>query len=421
MKTNRFKNSIAWAGTSRIISQYFDPTTELEQGNASWINWANGFLKQQSKMLVTLGNFAVSGTRTDQFASQVVSALATAPNFLGIDGPVNDIAQNYPSGPTVAATALANLKSYIKQANDQGVTAIYIWERGASSFTTTQMGYLADFNRMMADWLQYGDDWRGPPNVIVLDPIPYTVVTSSYGSISLKNSADGTHDNVLASQLLGQAFANLLAPYLVTMNGHRLTSLNQGYDGYSLRNIMTASGFQGTPAAPGGTGNTGLIPPNTFAGQNGGVTAAFSVNATSADFNGNTWGNEVDIACTATAAGEVLFYIALDHSKIVPGDIIRGGWEIDVAGGATALESAQTDLECFPSSGGPSPTYDLFATNVSSDPGGYFGFVSEPPAMICPAAMTGTPYTNLALRILFSGPGSATVKVRKPWAERATV
>lgn len=419
--TYRNPNIIVWCGTSRIAAQYQD-STQYILSNKAWMNWTAGALRTQGKPWLTIGNYAVSGTRTDQFASQITTALTKNPSMIGMDGPVNDIAQNYPTAGTVAATALANLKSYIKQINDTGTPVIYVWERGANSFTAAQIGALNDFNRSMADYLQWGDDWRGTPNVIVVDPTPYTVTTSSNGTIALQNSADGTHDNVAAASKLGlnSNIVSQIGALLRPFPNHAMGSLNQGLPANGVRNLInTATGFTGTTAAAGGTGNTGSIPNYMSAFQSGGVTAAFTTQATAADANGNTFGNEIKLVCTATASGAVGFWLPLNQSLIQAGDYIRGGWEVDVASGATAVTGVQTHLETFPTTPSVNPTYDMYASGVGTDPGGYTKYAAEPPPLVMPS-FTGTPFTNLRLDIAFSGAGSATVTIRKPWAERAT-
>jgi hypothetical protein len=126
------------------------------------------------------------------------------------------------------------------------------------------------------------------------------------------------------------------------------------------------------------------------------------------------------MVCTATAAGSVNFIMTLDKSGIVTGDVIRGGVEVDVASGATGLSGVQCNLEWFPSTGGTTPTYDMFASGIGTDPGGYTGFPLEPPPLPI-GIFTGQPFTNLCVRVAFSAAGSATVIIRKPWAVRSTV
>lgn len=417
LKVGPYADTIAWAGTSRIISQYLDTVTQNNKGNSSWINWASGWLRAQGKSLVTVGNFATSGFRTDQFAPAVASALALKPVMLGIDGYVNDIAQLFPAQGTCATTAVANLKGYIKQANDQGVTVVFVPERGAENFTATQIGILNDANQLMADYLAYGDDFRGPPNVIVLDPYPSTVVTSTSNAVDLANTQDGTHDNIVAGQKFGLYNAGKLAPYLRPLPGHRLSSLNQN-SGFGARNIWQSAGNTGSVAA-GGTGNTGTVPTNSTSAQSGLATAVFSTQASVADADGNTWGNDVKIVATATGAGTVSLIYTLNRTNIVNGSIVRGNIEVDVTAGATGFQGVSADLESFPTSGGPTATYDMFDSGLGTDPGGYAGFVLEPPPLIF-GAFVGSPFTNLAIRLKFSAAGSATVLVRKGVAVIAT-
>jgi lysophospholipase L1-like esterase len=363
-----------------------------------------------------VGNFAVSGTRTDQF--NVDAALATGASIIGLDGPVNDFAQNYPSAGTTVATTFANLKAHIKKINAAGAVAFYTWERGAANFTSAQIGYVNDFNALMADFVQYGDG-SGPPWMIIEDPSASTLVTSSNGTIALQNSADGTHDNIVGAQKRALALYPKFAPHLRELPGHRLRSLNMAKSGLGSRSIIQQAGFTGSVAAA-GTGNSGNVPTNCSASQSGLATGVYSIQATSADADGNTWGNEQKIVCTATGAGSVNFVMTLDKTNIVTGDVIRGGCEIDVAAGATGLSGVSANLEWFPSTGGTTPTYDMIPGGVGTDPGGYAGFPLEPPPLPI-GVFTGNPFTNLTVRVAFTAAGSATVIIRKPWAVRSTV
>lgn len=415
----RAPNTFAWVGTSRIAAQYIDQPGHRNKGNAGFMNWTAGTLRASGKPILDLGNFATSGYRTDQFAAGFAAALATGAANLVIDGPVNDIGQNYPTGPTVVAAALANLKGYIKRANDAGVRVFYVWERGAAGFTATQVGYVNDFNRQMADYLAAGDDFRGVPNVVVLDPTPYSVVTSNAFTVALKNSPDGTHDNVKAAKLIGFAFADKIAPYLRELPGCGMRSLWQANSALGTRALNPNPGMAGSHAAA-ASGNSGSVPSNWIDFSNTGVSAAFAIQATAADANGNQWGNEVKITATATQAGQVGMYLELTNGAITAGDFIRGGVEIDVASGATGLAAVRSSLEWYPASGGTIPVFDMIEVNGGLDDGGYSKFQLAPgPLAIGP--FTGVPYTNVQLQLVFSGAGSAVVTVRKAWAERSRV
>jgi len=432
----RNPNSIVWCGHSLASAQFTDSPGNNNLSNAGWMNWTAGMLRAQGKPWITLSNLAVAGTRIDQWAAQVTAAIAAAPAMIALNDPINDIAASTATyvgaagsgiaGVTVNATnvpvqSLAALKYWIKQINDAGILVLYQWLRGGGAMTATQIGNMNDFNRLLADYLQYGDDFRGSPNVQVVDVTPSSVVTSNLGTVSLKNSADGVHDNIAGAKAIGlnAGIIAQIGSILMPFPNHRLSSLNQQYPTMGKYNMMNgASGFTSATAAPAGTGNTGLIPNNCTGGQTGLATAVYSVNNTVADADGNTWGKEVQMAVTATGAGSVVLYIALDRTNLVVNDIVRGGWEIDVAGGATGLAAVQTKLETF-ATGGPSPTFDLINSGLGSDTGGYTGYAAEPPPLRM-GNYTGTPFTNLRMDIVMSGTGSCTVKVRKPWAERAT-
>jgi hypothetical protein len=410
----RFNNGFVLVGDSRNASQFLDPS-QNNQGNASWFNWMAGWLRAKGLPVQTLGNYAMSGMRSDQFAPQIQAAINTRARFAVMQGFLNDAAQN-----ATVTNIVATMKNYIKAFNDNGMTAVLVWERGSAGLSGAQIGVVNDVNRYLLDFIHFGDvgDWRGPPDVIVLDPIPSTVVISSNGTIQLKNSQDGVHDNVAGAQAFGLYASGVMAPFMRPYAGHRLSSLNHSKSGLGVRSLIKQAGFTGSVAVT-GAGNSGNVPTNCQDFQQGGATAAFTINPTVADADGNTWGNEVKLVANATSSGSVGLICSLDFTNIVAGDFIRGGMEIDVLSGATGLQGASLDLECFPSTNVPPPTYDMFATGLGNDPGGYSKFPLEPPKLFI-QAFSGTPFTNLTLRLTFGGPGSATVICRKPLAERAT-
>lgn len=411
-------NSIFYIGDSRNAAQYLD-LAQRNKSNAGWMNWMSAFLKAQGKPLFTIGNAAVSGTRTAQY--NVAAALASNAQIICLTGFVNDIAQNYPTAGTSGATAVANLKAYIKQINASGKVVFYKRERGANSFTTAQQVQLNDANLAMDEFIAFGDDsiagLPGPPIVISFDASQVELTTSSNGTIALTNTVDGTHDNVAGAIAIGTLAASVISPYLRQMPGYRLRSLNEKAT-QGLRQLIQTSGFPGSVAVT-GTGNTGNIPTNcTSWSCTGGVTAAYSIQATSADANGDSWGNEIKVIATAASAGTCRFTIALAQGLITAGDIIRGGIELDISG-ASALQGATCNLEWFPTTGGTQPTYDMFESTIGLDPGEYSGLCLEPPPMAI-GAFTGVPFTNIGFRMTFNGAGGATAVIRKPWAFRAT-
>lgn len=434
----RNPNSIVWCGHSLASAQFVDSPLMNNLSNAGWMNWTAGMLRAQNKPWVTLSNLGVAGTRTDQWATQIAAAIALAPAMIGLAGdPINDIAAaatgytgaagSAISGQAVNATnvpalALASLKGWIKQINDAGILVLYSQLRGGGGMTATQIGNMNDFNRLFADYVAYGDDFRGEPAIEIIDTRPYSIVTSSLGTVVMQNSQDGVHDNTKQAKKIGTnaAIVAQIGKLLRTIPNHKLSSLNQQYPGNGLYNCMSGtSGFTGSPVAATGTGNTGNVPPNITLGNcTGGCTAAYAVNATSADADGNTWGSEIQVTVTASSAGSVPWYIALNRTNIVPTDFIRGGWEIDVAAGATGLAAVQTKLESF-ATGAPLPTFDMISSGLGTDDGGYTGYAAEPQPLKL-LGTSGSQFTNLRMDIVFSGAGSCVVKIRKPWAERAT-
>jgi hypothetical protein len=417
-------NTAVYIGDSRNAQRFLDGG-HLNKNSQNWSVWMDAYLRSMGKPMTTLGALGVSGTRSDQhIATQLQAAIALSPAFIFWQGFVNDIAQQYPTAGTCVATCIANYKTLVKAVNAAGITFVHIWERGAGNFNATMIGNLNDVNRLAADWLAWGEPGY-MPNVIVIDPTPVQTTVSSNGTLVIPNSQDAVHDNIPGAKLGGFLAANKMSPHLRERPGHRLRNLSQAKVGLGSRSLIPANavGFAGSVTAT-GTGNTGNLPTGVSGiSCSGGVTVAYSVQATAPDADGNTWGNEVKMVVTATAAGTGGCLIALDRTNLVQGSIIRGGLEYDCAAGATGLSNAYADLEWFPSgSGATPPMYDMLppaATGWGSDPGGQTNLVLEPDALVL-GAFTGTPFTNIAFRVQMNGAGTATFITRKWWSELAT-
>lgn len=416
----RFLNTIFYVGDSRNAMKYLDPLKYNKAANG-WANWMEAYCRSQGRPLICLGNVAVSGTFPSQWQAQVDAAIASGGRFICFTGIINAIAQQTPVGNVVQGN-LDLMKKYIKQVNDAGSTAVLWWERGANNFNSTHIANMNDYNRLMVDFIQYGDDdGRGPPDVLVLDQTPFSNNTASNGTIALKNTYDGTHDDTAAGQIIGLGCGTIILPHLRPIPGHRLGAVNQSKSGYGARSMFSQAGFPGSVAAT-GNGNSGNVPTGIITKAcTGGVTVVYSVQPTQADANGNTFGQEIKIVATATAAGAFGCYAALDRTGVKQGVVVRGGGEVDLAPGATGFASVLADLEWFPSTGGYGPVYDMLAaSNLGNDPGrGFTGIVYEPDGMVIPA-FTGTPFTNLAFGGNFNGAGQATIILRKWWAEIAS-
>lgn len=410
-------NTFAFAGNSLAEAQYIDPGRRVK-GSAGFMNWMAGFLRAQGKPMLTLGNFAHSGDRTDQYAPGVAAAIATGAANLLLTDATNDVGQVYPSAATVVATAVANLKAYIKQADAAGMRVFFLWMRGAQSWSQDQIGYMNDINRQLAEFIMRGDDEGGPPNVVVLDSTPYAVVTGNPNAIELKHSEDGTHDNITAARIIGAAFAEQVGPNLRCLPGNR-SRLTQGDFAMGTRGLLTNPGLGGTDGQV-MPGTAGVLPSGLKGSRTGTATAVFSVEDTVPDANGNTFGKQIKIVVSGGASGgEIQIEMPFNQSRIVVGDRIRSGWEIDVAAGATAFGGVEVLTEWYPQTGQTAFPIDGFVLPGSGvNLGGYAGYPSEPdPLPITP--FTGTPWCNSRVRIPVGAGGSATVTLRKPIGERS--
>ena len=351
-------NSAVYMGDSRLASKFLDPV-KRNKASSGWQNWMEAFLRGMNKPINVLGTIAVSGTRTDEWiATQLNAAIAMKPQFIFLMGYINNLAQQYPTAATVVAQTVADLKTIFTRINDAGITAVYLWERGANNFTTTHIQQMNDINKQLSDYINYGDASRQPPNVIVIDQTPVTNTTSANGTMALKNSYDGTHDNTPAAKAIGYFAAQKMAPHLRELPGHRLRNLSQSKSGLGARSMSTVAGFAGSVAVT-GAGNTGNAPTNIITkAPAAGISVTYSVQPTTADADGNTWGQEMKVVATSTGTGSFGFYTALDRTPVSVGGFVHGGMEYDVTQ-ATNVSAVFSDLEWFPATGSTGPWYDL--------------------------------------------------------------
>ena len=410
-------NTFAFAGNSLLDAQYVDPQHRVKS-SAGWMNWAAGFLRAQDKPMLTLGNFAHSGDRTDQYAHGVAAAIATGAANLVLSDATNDVGQVYPTGATVVATAVANLKAYIKQADAAGMRVFFLWMRGSESWGVAQIGYMNDINRQLADYFMNGDDDGGPPNVVVLDSTPYSVVTGTPGAIELKNSEDGTHDNITAARIIGAAFAEQIGPYLRRLPGAR-SRLTQGDFALGTRGLLNNPGLTGADGEL-TAGTTGALPTGLKGSRTGTATAVFSVEDTLPDANGNTFGRQIRIDIAGGASGgEIHLEMPFNQSRVAVGDRLLSGWEVDVAAGATAFGGVEALTEWYPLTGQTAFPIDGFVLmDAGVNLGGYAGYRAEPDPLPI-TAFTGVPWCNSRVRIPVGAGGSASITLRKPIGERA--
>src|SRR5258708_36778257 len=111
----------------------------------------------------------MSGMRSDQFAPQIQAAINTRARFAVMQGFLNDAAQN-----ATVTNIVATMKNYTKAFNDNGMTAVLVWERGSAGLSGGQIGGGNDVNRYLLHFIHFADvrDRRGAPDFIPARSLP---------------------------------------------------------------------------------------------------------------------------------------------------------------------------------------------------------------------------------------------------------
>src|SRR5258708_31454521 len=111
----------------------------------------------------------MSGMRSDQFAPQIQAAINTRARFAVMQGFLNDAAQN-----ATVTNIVATMKNYTKAFNDNGMTAVLVWERGSAGLSGGEIGGGQHSHPLLAHFLPLPDcaDLAGPPEANPAYPLP---------------------------------------------------------------------------------------------------------------------------------------------------------------------------------------------------------------------------------------------------------
>lgn len=404
----RVANRIAVIGDSRPAAAFIDPAKRIS-GGGSGLMWALALSGQRATIAAALG---ASALRTDEImATQLAPALATNAGILYLYAGLNDIGQDYPTAATSGATAAANIIAMCNAAVRAGMRVILEQEIGSQTIGATRQIQVMELRQRLREYAER------TPGVYLHDAAAAVVLDQDASSTTMTYRAnysyDGVHLNNRGAYYHGKSLATLLTALLLPRFPGVYNTFETPSQGrwQLLPNPLYTPGTGGTA----NTGITGTVPGSCSVARSGSATATVS---TVADADG--FGNNVQMDCTFTAAGE-LVRLGQDVAAAnwSPGDIIEGGALVQVSSpvgfsGATALMQINGDSVSYDNAS----LYPIDA-NTAQRPGpdeGYTALLLTQPYTV--PAITSKGWCTLHVRAVGETAGSVTLKVLRSFIRR---
>lgn len=411
--------SMSVIGDSRTSDFNINPQSKSAK---SWVAWAMAYYQQSFKVI---GNYGASGKRSDEYLTNgnFQTALADGSGWLVFGFPVvNDIGQSNPgytdtSGVAINTTnvvdnTVARLVSYIKQARAAGKRVIILAEPGAQSFSAAQVAAVHEFNR------KYQNATKDLPGVywVNFNPLIWNQTSSATNIVfNTGFTLDGTHAVQMMGEALGKWFAQNFLPSVMPKVDSAVASLSDtvinGSSQLYANPLLTT--LTGGVTGSNITVTSGNVPGSvTVSGSAAGLSVVITSGA-----NAGGFGNDVTFAFTASGAttGRIDFTIP-NQSNWALSDYIETGVEIDRASSCAANIYSQTQLN---SNLGTYDAYDLYSVGAGTP-----SSTAAPGLVLRSLRNTWIPgstaqgYLLHRLNVAFTGAGTCTITVRRPFIER---
>lgn len=376
---------------------YSDATTNVVT-NLSWFDW--GQYHAGAAYVDVVANAGIGGNTTSQMLARVQSdVLAHNPDYCTLWGGTNDGL----ASTAAADAAFANMVSIMEQLRRRGVHVFLISETtGAPPLRTTPfpavVQYYNDKLRAYAASNKGVDYWDF--NSILTDP------TNANGYSKSGWTRDGLHLGALSASTIGKL---VVAPALQKIGRQNLAVLpcsqvdslgNNTYVTQALSNVMCINSTGGSN----GSGHSGTLPSGWT--SSGSHTVVHSVVARPDGF-----GNNIQAAITAAAAGSYYLNSGIGAGRVVPGGkyVIEGSFEID---GPVALYRFGVALQVYVGA----TLYKYGIGQQVQVPTGSDGMIAvsngvfRSRVVTVPDSITPTSQ-ELSVSCGFSGAGSATMRI----------
>ncbi|ABS69699.1 hypothetical protein Xaut_4478 [Xanthobacter versatilis] len=395
-------NSAVFLGDSRLAGFHFDPAGKMRKSGANFIAMALRLAGQRMRCEI---NLAFSGYRSDQYlsADRVSAALASNSHWLVLYGVANDIGQ---LSDTVDHFTV-NIKPVADAWTATGRGVILITETGANNYATAaQRGAVFRYNRQVRDYcLANRNAVLFDAAAIVMDPSQPMTVNPAY-------SADGLHIGLMAgAYTLGSKFADLIKQIAPPCDGlvysAGQTWANGGTQIFDNPLFLTTTG--GSGYSSGGTSGTQFMTGTVPLGITK-VTAPAGSSIVGSVVAG-AYGNDLQLAITAGAAGDVAFIMDFANARAILGERYYANCEWDLVAGHNNFQSAGAYLEANRDNGTTVTQDGIVGASALSMPAGAGTFVSETERLLISAGSGG--WFGARFIASFAGAGSATIKLRR--------
>lgn len=410
----RSLNLAAALGDSLAAALHLDVAGTFRNMNARHpLHWANAFSGGRVRFVNTnRGNFGVSGERTDQIMARVPAVIASGAGLVWLMAGTNDLAQNYPTAGTCAATAFENIATMVRQLNAAGITVIVEMVVGATNLTAAQIGYMNELNQRLVEFVATcpaGMVYLHDASRMILNP------TSSTSAIAFKTNYayDATHPSALGGYYWGKSLATLIQQ--IVPPWPRLGHLNLTD---AQRSPYIANGL--FTVQTGGTNNigaaltSGAVPANWVLSRSGSPTVAISYGTDDGTALDPSMGSKCVLTCTFTAAGERISLTCADISTSLwnVGDIVDTGCRSRLVSGAAYVASVRHRVSL--SVDGVAADYYSLIEASSSDPAPDEGYtVDQTLGPITIPAGTTKNYLSARTEVVGRAAGVAVVELSR--------
>lgn len=183
-----------------ILLQYTDGAQrQYNAGNIA--NWAGALTFGR---FVWIGNYAVAGTRSDQWGGQIASAIADGSKTVMIGTGVNDI-----SAGRTGAQVLATMTGYIDQIVAAKKLPIVIGMIGAAGFSAAQVQERDAYNAGIAAYLTSRGVYVDAASAVLVNASPGVIPVwkVDHNALDGDGAGDGVHPSTIGARAIGQLVA----------------------------------------------------------------------------------------------------------------------------------------------------------------------------------------------------------------------
>lgn len=398
---SRIWNSMAMLGDSRPAQMYADVGQLIFQGR-HYLVQANSLNGNRLRIVY---NGAVSGQRSDQYLSQLPQAIASNAKHVHIHGVINDI----DAGRTIDQIWPA-IRDAARLIAAGGQYCTLVSETGISTFTSTQQGYVHQYNQRCR---QLAESTSG----ILFFDISSSLMDPAQSTLNFKAgfSNDPPHPNATGGFASGQAWNDQFGHLFAALQQRVATGSEVGAKG-GVQLFTNPTFIQATGATFGGANPpTGAGPATWFCDSPNEADVTSSV-------EGQEWVLEIEASAACTVP--IYFYLVptgdgANYPKPAVGDRFQLGAEIAVEAGSANYVGPQCRMllqlpvdrnfqiaDCFtPAGDGPGPA-SAYVKTLASPVLTVPEFSGDPTAWYC--------YFDQ----IFSGAGSATIRLQRPWLHK---